>query len=81
MADLDGLIFYAQKRETQKALTPLWLVHFAIAKLAGTECINPKEFFGSLEQRPEESGKTAEEIEAEFAPIIAEDRKRGGVDG
>ncbi len=81
LADLDGLLFYAQKQETQKALTPLWLVHFAIAKLTRTEYISPEEFFGEAQRTKITTQRSSEEIINEFAPIIAADRKRGRADG
>lgn len=65
-------------------LFPLWLANFAVKKATGGEIVPYDEFIKETE-KPQDSGKmtskkkeiTAEEIEQEFAPIIAADALKG----
>ena len=91
MAALGELLSYAnkeeerlQKAEIEKRLFPLWLVNYAAAKIKGSgEVIGYDEFLkivfsdSAIPNTPKKK-KTAEEIMAQFAPIIAADKQKGG---
>lgn len=79
-----------ERLEKEKQLFPLWLVNSLVAKLKGTE--EPMDFEDfineclekpqTLKAKPKKNKKTeiktADEILAEFAPIIETDIKGGG---
>ncbi len=92
MAALGGLLSYAykeeaaaQKLELEKRLFPLWLVNYAISRIKpGLEVMEYDEFIklvlsDSDTPQPETKKKrTAEDIMAEFMPLVEADKKRGG---
>lgn len=74
-----------QKAEIEKRLFPLWLVNYAAAKIKpGLEVMDYPEFLASVlsdEPAPQPKAKqkrTAEDIMADFAPIVAADKQKGG---
>lgn len=71
-----------QEAEDKKELTKLWLVHYIVAKLGKQEPMEYKDFMEkSLNSTEPASGtkkkpskkKSAEEIMAEFMPIVERD--------
>ena len=93
MAALGELLSFARseeerldKIEREKQLFPLWLANYALARLQGNAEIMDFEAFiaqATAPGKPEAPQKkkekrTAEEILAEFAPIVEADKKRGG---
>lgn len=90
MAALGELLSFAhgeeerlERQEREKQLFPLWLANYAVSKLQGGEEVMDFEAF--VEQTlkpgappPKKKTKTAEEILAEFAPMIEADKQRGG---
>ena len=91
MAALGELLSYAykeeerlQKTEIEKRLFPLWLVNYAAAKIKGSgEVINYEEFLkivfsDTAVPNKHKKEKTAEEIMAQFTPIIEADKKKRG---
>ena len=90
MAALGELLSYArneeerlERQEREKQLFPLWLANYALSKLQGNAEVMDFEAFinqtmQTKETPPPEKKRTAEEIMAEFAPIIAADKQRGG---
>lgn len=88
---LDELLSFAQKEEKrtereelEKRLFPLWLANYALGKLQGAEVMDYEEFINqTLEPatapiKPTKKEKTADEIIAEFMPIVEADRRKGG---
>lgn len=80
-----------EKLEKEKQLFPLWLANSLVAKLKGTEePMDFEDFINECLEKPQTQKvkpkketkkterKTADEILAEFAPIIEADTKRGG---
>lgn len=93
MAALGELLSFAcseeerlERIEREKQLFPLWLANYALSKLqGGAEVMNFEDFVAQAIQptaptppRKMKGKKTAEEILAEFAPIIEADKQRGG---
>ena len=81
LSALDGLLSFAQKKEIESRTFPLWLANFAVCKMKGTESISFDNFLAAIEQsvdgKPEkESGRSGEEILAEFTHIIEAQRDR-----
>jgi hypothetical protein len=82
------LLSYARKEEkqlakleTEKQLFPLWLSNFVVAKLKGDEVnIDFEEFVNEClkpgKPQPKNAKRTAEDIKAEFMPIIKADKNR-----
>lgn len=77
----------AQKAEIEKRLFPLWLVNYAVAKVKGGELEMDYEQFLKAVFSPQTPApkatkakkvKTADEIMAEFMPLVEADRKKGG---
>jgi len=77
----------AQKAEIEKRLFPLWLVNYALAKVKGGELEMDYEQFlktvfstqpAPTTQTKREKKRTADEIMAEFMPLVEADRKKGG---
>lgn len=73
-----------EKHEIEKQLFPLWLANYLIAKLQGAEQVMDFEEFMKLTTSPGEAPKpkiqkrTAEDIMAEFMPLVEADKQRGG---
>lgn len=74
-----------QKAEIEKRLFPLWLVNYAVSKIKpGLEVMDYAEFVASVlsdEPAPQpkaEQKRTAEDVMADFAPIVAADKQKGG---
>lgn len=78
-----------EKLEKEKQLFPLWLANSLVAKLKGTEePMDFEDYINECLEKPQTQKhkkaikkterKTADEILAEFAPIIEADTKRGG---
>ncbi len=93
MAALGELLSFAcseeerlERIEREKQLFPLWLANYALSKLqGGAEVMNFEDFVAQAIQptaptppHKMKEEKTAEEILAEFAPIIEADKQRGG---
>ena len=86
------MLSYARKQEERiakesliKQLLPLWLAHYAVAKLKGEPYMSYDAFMNKTlndEKPPEEhikkSERTAAEIEAELMQFVEIDRKKGG---
>lgn len=78
----------AQRAELEKRLFPLWLVNYAVAKVKGGELEMDYEQYLKLvfsdetpaDPRPtkKQNKRTADEIMAEFMPLVEADRKKGG---
>lgn len=90
MSALGELLSYArneeeqlEKLEREKQLFPLWLANYALAKLKGDEEIMDfedfiKQTFKPGAPTPKKQKRTAEDIMAEFMPVVEADKKRGG---
>ena len=90
MSALGELLSYARNEEEQrgkleleKQLFPLWLANYALAKIQGREEVMDFEEFVNQTFEPaavsnKKQAKTAEDITAEFMPIVEADKKRGG---
>lgn len=93
MRALGDLLSYAykeearlQKEQLEKQLFPLWLANYAVAKLqhAG-EVMGYEEFLNSVLDPSntaapvkEHKQRTAEDIMAEFMPLMEADKRKGG---
>lgn len=88
---LGELLSFAQKEEKrierealEKRLFPLWLANYALGKLHGAEVMDYEEFISQTLKpetapiKPTKKRKTADEIIAEFMPIVEADRRKGG---
>ena len=89
LAALGGLLSFAteeekrlEKAEQEKRLFPLWLANYALAKLQGSEAMDYETFinqtFSEVPPPAPKKEKSADDITAEFAPIIEADRRKGG---
>lgn len=72
---VNKMIIHAKKKETEQQVYPLWLVHVFMASQKG-EPITPIEQMFDIKEKTTTS-KTNEEIIAEFAKIVEQDKKRG----
>ena len=77
------MLSYAEERETEEAVRPLWIAHYAIKKLNGEDPVSYEDLLHSLlsddcsaEIKREE--RTPESIEAEFLSIVEADRRKEG---
>ncbi len=78
LSALDDLLSYAEQKEAERQLFPLWLAHFAIQTYKGEAAISFEELFKSVEQGsagPQER-RSPGDILADFAPIVSADKKR-----
>ena len=63
------------KKETEKQLYPLWLIHFLISKLTNQETIAMQDMINqTLNMKTNE--KSADEILNKFAKIVEIDKKK-----
>lgn len=74
-----------EREKVEKQLFPLWLVNYMLGKTAGIEVMDYEEFINQTLSPTTESAerattlkKTADEIMAEFMPLVEADRKKGG---
>lgn len=87
LSELPHLLTYAEERESEKALTPLWVAHYAVSKLSGKEPVPFETLSGKVadsgnDRATKETMRTPEAIDFDFEPIIQSDRQRfakGGV--
>lgn len=78
LANLGELLLFAIKKETRKAILPLWLAHYAVSKMRGTETIPYEQFIGEVETPKTDAGRSNEAILTEFGPIVQADREQRG---
>lgn len=91
MSALRELLSFAYKEEErqykadlEKRLFPLWLANYAVSKLKGGEvAMDYEEFLASVfnkpgTPKPKRKIKTADEIVAEFMPLVEADKQKGG---
>lgn len=70
------MLSFAQKKEIEEKAFPLWLANYAISKFQGLEAMEYSEFIEGLNLDTEikdvskKKERTAEEILAEFEPVI-----------
>lgn len=84
MNELDNLVSFARKQETEKSLFPLWLATTTISKLNNTECIEFNDFIDKVSTPNTSetiSNRSPEDIINEFLPVVENDRKRGDMSG
>lgn len=73
-----------EKHEIEKQLFPLWLANYLIAKLQGAEQVMDFEEFmkqttsPAATPKPKIQKRTAEDIMADFMPLVEADKQRGG---
>jgi len=79
LSALNGLIKAAAKREKEHTLFPLWLAGYAVARIKNEKFIDFEDFIGDKAPKAKSADMTAEEIEKEFAPIIAADEAKRAV--
>ncbi|MGM9681546.1 MAG: hypothetical protein ACI3XR_08580 [Eubacteriales bacterium] len=85
LSELDELLSYAEAREAEKALLPLWTAHFITAKITGNDPMSYEELLSkSTEREPGDQirkvERSPEEIKNSFSGIIATYRLNKGVD-
>ncbi len=80
MSELSELISYAEEREAEKATRSLYIAHFMLAKLQGSDPMGYDEYLSAvLSNEAEEASKKPRdpaEIEKEIGEIEAAYRKR-----
>lgn len=80
MSTLDDLLFYANERELEKTIYPLWLAHYLFANLAGAEAVEYGDMVsqvkGSLDHAAPNASRSAEQILKDFGPIVDQYRQR-----
>jgi len=79
LAALGNLLSFAAKIEIEQQLRPLWIAHYAISKITGTETMQYEDMLSGVYKN--DSGKndrTGEEILKDFSDIIAADKAKGG---
>lgn len=74
---------HIQKEELEKRLFPLWLANYTVAQLNGSEIMDYEAFIlQTLAQQnkpmKQKVQKTADDITAEFMPIIEAYRRKEG---
>lgn len=87
LSELPHLLAYADERESEKALTPLWVAHYAVSKLSGKEPVPFESLLSTATESnaggvPATPKRNPEAIEFDFERVIQRDRERlakGGV--
>jgi len=75
LSALHDLIKYAQKKESENQIYPLWLAHFVLSKLGGYETIPYGDLISGIKSEDTATKITNEQIFADLMPII---NKGGG---
>ncbi|OGO90343.1 MAG: hypothetical protein A2Y17_12310 [Clostridiales bacterium GWF2_38_85] len=79
LSALGDLLSFAARIEIEQQTRPLWIAHYVISKINGTETIPYEDMLAGVKTTAEPTRtKTPEEIMSDFAPIIAADKMRGG---
>lgn len=78
LANLGELLLYAIKKETEKQIYPIWLVHFLISNLPGNESMEliPLDtLLNDITQKNTENikAKSGKDILSEFESVIKAD--------
>lgn len=78
---LGDLLLYAEQKETEKTIYPLWLTHYLFAQLSGVPHVEFNDMLAQVKGNIEaakpfpNSKRSAEEIIKDFAPIVEQYRK------
>lgn len=70
---------FANEKEIEGVLYPLWLSHHTAKQITGGEVVSYSELLGRIKQKEEtrnEPQRSVDEITAEFAPMIEAHRRK-----
>lgn len=79
LANLGELLIYAIKKEAEKQLYPIWLVHFLISSLPGNEnadLVPFEQLINATTQKIPVNNKSGEDILADFNKVVAADKEQ-----